>query len=116
MADCPAPYERLGDLVHGNGALHPGGDAGFLQSILQGQRVNDGGQHAHVIARRALDSFFAPRLAAENIAPSDDNDYLHAEITDLANLARHVMDCFGRNTEPTLPAQGLTAEFKKDSS
>ena len=44
MAHGAAPDERLGDLRHGDGALHAGGDAEFFQGVLQGQRVDDGGR------------------------------------------------------------------------
>src|ERR1043166_8311722 len=40
MADSPAANEWLGDLRHGYGRLHPCGDAEFLQSVLQGERVD----------------------------------------------------------------------------
>ena len=49
MADGPSPdvgFSHLGDLDRG---LHSGIDANTFQSMLQGQGVDNGGQHTHII-------------------------------------------------------------------
>ena len=45
---------RLRHLLHGDSALHPGGNTGPLQAVLQGDRIHHRGQHADVIGRGPL--------------------------------------------------------------
>ncbi len=54
VADGPAPDVGLGDLRHVDGGLHPGGLAQLLERVLQGQGVDDRGQHAHVVGLGAV--------------------------------------------------------------
>ena len=103
MAHGAAADERLGHLGHGDGALHAGGDAELFQRILQGQRVDDGGQHAHVIAGGALDAALAAGQAAENIAAADHHHDLHAQVAHLADLLGHVLHRLGADAHPVSP-------------
>ena len=64
-----ADHERLGDLRHRDRALHARGRAEFFQRVLQRQGVDDGREHAHVIARRALDAALACPLKPRKIFP-----------------------------------------------
>ena len=64
--------------------------AELFQRVLQRQRVDDRGQHAHVIARGALDAALAAAQAAEDVAAADHHDHLHAQVAHLADLLRHV--------------------------
>ena len=114
MADGAASNERLGDLGHGDGALHAGGDAEFFQGVLQGQGVDDRGQHAHVIAGGAFDALAAAGDAAKDIAAADHDHHLHAHLADFGDLPGHVQEEGRADADAMLPAQGLAAEFKKD--
>ena len=51
----PAADERLGDLVHADRGHEPGLAAEPFEGVLQGQAVDHGGGHAHVVGRRLLD-------------------------------------------------------------
>src|SRR5215468_4480091 len=115
MADGAPAYEGFSNLGHGNGALDARGDAEFLESILQCERVDDCGEHPHVIARGAFDAAFAPRQAAKNISAAND-DNLHAKVSNFTNLLRHVLNGFGRNSNAALPANRLTAELEQDAA
>src|SRR3984893_16298793 len=42
--------ERLGDLLHGDCTLHAAFHVEVFDGVAQGERVDDGGQHPHVIA------------------------------------------------------------------
>ena len=101
----------FGHLRHGDGALHARGHAELFQRILQRQRIDDRGQHAHVIARGALDAALAAGQSAKNIAAADDHHHLHAQLPHFADLLRHAMNRFGANPHARLAAEGFTAEF-----
>ncbi len=49
-----ASDERLGHLVHLDGAHHAGEDVLLFQSVLQGQGIDDRGEHAHVVGGYAV--------------------------------------------------------------
>src|SRR5262249_41955560 len=57
-----------------------------LEGILQGQRVHDGRQHAHVVGGGALHAARARGDPTEDVAAADDDRDLHAEFCDLADL------------------------------
>ena len=56
VAHGAAQDERLGDLVHRDGGLHAGADAHFFEAVHDGEAVDDGGEHAHVVAGGAVDA------------------------------------------------------------
>src|SRR5581483_5336952 len=114
MADGAAADENFGDLSHGDGALDAGGDADFFEGILEGEGVDDGGKHAHVIAGGAFDAAFAAGLAAEDVAAADDHDDFDAHFADFGDLLGHVVDGLGTDAVAVLAAQGFTAEFEED--
>src|SRR5208283_2518793 len=86
VADRAAQDERLGDLVHRYRALDPGHDAHLLQPVHDRHAVDDGREHAHVVARRPVDAASLAREPAENVPAPDDDAYLHAELVDLLHL------------------------------
>src|SRR6185295_19263209 len=51
-----------------------------LEGTLQRQAVDDGREHPHVVAGRAVDAEGLPREAAKEIAPADDVRELAAEV------------------------------------
>jgi hypothetical protein len=88
VTDRPAPDERLGHGAHLDGRDDARHHALLLERVLHGQPVDDGRQHAHVVARGAIHAFCAGRHAAEDIAPADDDADLDAE-------ALYVLDVHG---------------------
>ena len=77
MPDRSPPDERLRYLLHLDRRLHPRVDVLLLQSILQGQCVDNSGEHAHVIRGNAVHVFGLLRHAAEKVPPANDNGQLH---------------------------------------
>ena len=53
------------------------------QGALQRETVDHGGQHAHVIGRRAIHSAMACGQSAPDIAAADYDGRLHPEVSDL---------------------------------
>ena len=103
------------DLRHRDRALHARGRAEFFQRVLQRQRIDDRREHAHVIARRALDATLAAAQAAKNIPAADNHDHLHAEFAHLADLPGHVLHRLGRNADAVRIAERLAAQLEQDA-
>jgi hypothetical protein len=82
--------------------------------VLQRQRVDDGGQHPHVIARGALDAVFAAGQTAKNVPAADDHDHLHAKFAHLADLPGHVAHRLGANADAVFATKRLAAELEQN--
>ena len=104
---------RLGDLGHRDRRLHAGGGAGLLEEVLQGERVHDGAEHAHVVGAAAVHAALAELGAAEEVAAADDDGDLDA-VDRRGDLARDLADDIG--VDPQLAAaERLARELQKDS-
>ena len=88
MADRAPPDERLRHRAHLDRGHHARHHALLLERVLQGQRVDDGRQHAHVVAGGAVHPASARRDAAEDVAAADDDGGLDAERLDLLHVVR----------------------------
>ena len=82
----------LGDLVHGDGRLHPDLHAALLEAVSHGQRVDDGRQHAHMVRARALHLAAAVFDAAPEVAAADHDADLHAGLDALLDHVAHAAD------------------------
>ncbi len=110
MADGPAPDVRLRDFVHGDGAHDPGLDAGFLESVLEGQGVHDGCQHADVVAGGAIHPASGSGQPAKDVPATDHDPDLDAGAVDLGYLggdegAEVGSDAVLATAEESLPGQ-----------
>ena len=76
----------LADLVHLDGAHHAAGNIVVLEGILQGKRVHNGCQHAHVIGLGAVHATGSAGHAAENVAAADNDADLMANGEQLLDL------------------------------
>ena len=61
-------------------------DAVLLERILHGQAVDDGGEHAHVIAGGAIHALRAGGHAAEDVAAANDDADFDAEALNLCDV------------------------------
>src|SRR5262245_23649507 len=100
----------LGHLLHLDRRQHPGGYADLLERVLEGQRVDDGGEHAHVVAGGAVHTARAARETPEDVAAADDERELAARRVDLAQLPREapeqrLVDAIARRSRKRLPAE-----------
>src|SRR6266702_1707343 len=76
----------FGQLAHFDGGLDAGDHIPFLERVLQGKRVEHGGQHAHVIGRRPLHAAVGGVEPTEDVPPTDDHRDLDAHRGDLRDL------------------------------
>ena len=87
VANGPAADIGLSHLRHRDRGHHARGDVLLFKSILQGQRVDDGGQHAHVIGADAVHVAGRCRDAAEEIAAAYHQADLHAGAGDFRDFS-----------------------------
>ena len=88
VADRPAADVRLGDLGHRDRGLHAGGLAERLERVLEGERIDDRGQHAHVVGAGAVHAPTRSREAPEDVPAADDDGDLDVE---LGARGRHLL-------------------------
>ena len=87
MTDGAPPDVRLGDLMHRDRRLHARRHAHALERVLQGERIDDGGQHAHVIGGGAIHAGFFVHLTAPNIAAAHHDRDRNTVAMNLGDLA-----------------------------
>ena len=69
----------LADLVDADRGHDARMHAQALERILQGERVHDGGEHAHVVGGHPVHAGARQARAAEDVAAADDDRDLHAQ-------------------------------------
>ncbi len=106
---------RLGHFMHRNGRLDPGLHTFFLQGILQGQAVDHGSQHPHVVGRSAIHVIRTGGNPTENIPPADHDGDFHPKVENGANLFGHILDHIGADTEALISHQGFTTQLQQDA-
>ena len=116
VAHGAAEDERLGNLVHRDGALHAGVDAELLEAIHERETVDDRGEHAHVVAGGAVDPALLAVETAKDVAAADDDADLHAECLDLLHLLADLFQGFGVDRIAGLAAaQHLAGKLEHDA-
>ena len=113
MAHGAPPDVGLGDLRHLDRGHRAGWDAGPLQCILQRQSVDDGGEHAHVVAGRAIESALSRGKATEDVASADHDRDLHAHLVHTLDLRRDRLDDLQVDAVVAAAAERLTAQFEQ---
>ncbi len=99
MADGAAPDIGLADRHHGDSRLDPRRQAGPFESGLHRERVHDSRQHAHIVGRGAVDAFGRSGQPAEDVAPTDDQAHLGANVTRFLDIGRNALDGFDVDAE-----------------
>ena len=102
----------LGDLRDRDRGLHSHRHPYRLELGLQRERVDDHGEHPHVVARRLFDAVLGDRRATDDVAAADDHGHLNAEITHLPDLLGEIARVFGRDAEFLVSEQCLARELQ----
>ena len=79
------------------------GEADVLEGALQGQAVDDRGEHAHVVGGGALHAAMAGAQSAPDIAAADDDRDLHAEVVHFFDLRADLLDDLRAKCCPRCP-------------
>src|SRR5690606_436803 len=91
---------------------HPGVYIYIFQAVLQGQSVDDRGQHTHIIRRGAVHSLGAGPGAPPNIPAAYDDGDFHAQLVNPLDLPRDHLYNFQVHAEAGLARQRLTAQLE----
>ena len=95
---------------------HAGVDAHVLERVLQRQRVDDRGEHAHVVGGRAVHALGAGRQAAEQVAAADHDGGLDAELLDLGDVLGDLRGDGGVDAELLLAHESFAGELQQDAA
>ena len=100
----------LGDLGDGESGLHSDLRALALDAILQCERVDDGGEHSHVIGGGAV--HLAVRLSASpEVASAYHHAHLSAHILDLDDLFGHFGELCMVDAAPVRAGESFAGQF-----
>ena len=115
VANGATENEGFGDLIHRNRGLDAGADVHFLQTIHDRETVDDGGEHAHVVTRVAIDPSRLTLEAAEDITSADHDADFDAHFVNFFHLSADAgqhgrVDGIGAGA-----AQDFAAQFQDDT-
>jgi hypothetical protein len=115
VADGAAADVGLGNLVDLDGGHDAAGDVEFFDCVLEGDSVDDGGEHAHVVGGDAVHVDGLLGYAAEEVASTDDDADLAAEGVYGGDLGGYFMDEDRVDAESGAGCEGFSAELEEDS-
>jgi hypothetical protein len=98
------------------GGLQPCLHPNSLKRRLQGEAIDYGRQHAHVVCLHAIHSVVGTLNTPKNIASSDDNTKLCTAADYGLNFFSVSANDFGVNSIGLIAHQGFAAEFKENSA
>jgi hypothetical protein len=90
------------------------GSATLLHRVLERERVDDGREHPHVVARDAVDALRRRRHAADDVSAPDHDRRLHAEARDLGDLVRDARDDRRLDAERLAAEERFPGELQED--
>ena len=116
VASGPADDERLGEVLHFDRGLHADFDAEFFEGGHEGEAIDDGREHAHVVGGGAVHALVAGGEAAPDIPAADDEGEFHAELGGIGDLGSNFLDDFRADAlVAAWLAEHLAAEFQDNS-
>src|SRR5699024_9775489 len=115
VADGAAADVVLAHVVDFQGAHDPDVAAELFQGGLHGQGVDDGGQHAHVVAGDPVHAVGGQAGAAEDVAAADDQGDLGAGLLGFHDLAGKAADDLGVDAVVLISHEGLAGKFEQDA-
>jgi len=86
-----------------------------LKRILQGKRVHDGCQHAHVVGSRAVHALRGGLQSAEDVAAADDDGNLDATTDHRLQLAGERVEDVRIDAVSGFAHEGLAGQLEQDS-
>jgi hypothetical protein len=86
-----------------------------LEGVLQGQPIDDGGEHPHVVGGRAIHAAGAGGEPAEDVAAADDDRGLHAERLDAGDVFGDARRDRGIDAVGVIAHQCFAGKLEKDA-
>jgi hypothetical protein len=115
VADGAPADVRLGDLLHRDRRLHPGGQVELLQRVLDRERVQHRRDHAHVVGRRPVHADRHALEAPEDVPGAHDDRDVDAAVVGLLHLAGDPGDAHGVDAVGLVPHQRHARELQDDA-
>jgi hypothetical protein len=116
VPDGAVANEAFSDGFDFDGGLHPGIDAQGEQFFFQGEGVDDGAQHAHVVGGGLLDVALLGEFGSpDDVAAPHNDGELDTHSVGLLDLMGDVIQLFGLDAEAAWLAEGLAGDFEEDS-
>ena len=115
MAHGAAADEVLADLVDADRRLHAHLEAEALDGVLDRERVDDRGEHAHLVAGDAVHAGTRQTFAAEDVAAADHHRHLHTGLGHALDLVGDEIHHVGRNAEVELAHEGLAGKLEENA-
>jgi hypothetical protein len=115
MANGPAPNKWLSHLVHLDRTHHARLDALLFERILQGQRVDHGGQHSHVIGGYAIHFLGLLGYASEEVSAAYYQANLNSKPLHVGNFLCDFVQASVIDAKALSTCQCLARELKKNA-
>ena len=115
VADGAATDVGLGDLAHLDGAHDTAVHPVALEAVLERERVNDCGEHAHVVALRTVHAGSRTLKAAEDVPATYDDGDLDAGLADRGDLLGEPLRNGGIDAVGLVAHQRLPRELEKNA-
>jgi hypothetical protein len=114
MANRTAADVGLGHLGDRHRREHTGVNAHLLQCVLESERVEHGGEHAHVVGGGPVHSLGRTLEAAVDVPGADHDRHLDLAVADLADLVRDPLDLVRVGAVVEVAHQRLPGELQQD--
>src|SRR6266481_4485532 len=115
MPQGAAANERFRHLVHFQRGHNTGEHTLLFEGILQSERVDHGGQHAHVVGGNAVHIAGLLGHAAKEVSSAYYNGDLRPQFVNFSDFARNLVNTAGFNPKTFVASQGLTGKFEQDT-
>ena len=112
MAHRPVADVGLGDGLHGDGGLDPDHHPQALQGVGQGQGIDDGGQHPHVVGPGAV--HFAAGPSPPEVAAAHDDAHLDPQVDAFLDAGADIYHGIVVDPKAAFARQGFPADFQHD--
>ena len=99
--------------MHLDGAHHPGIDAHLSERVLQGERVDDGGEHAHVIAGYAIHVYGRRGDPRKMLPPPTTTSDLHTSLGEGGDIAGETLTRSGSIPKDCGAGQASPLSFRR---
>ncbi len=115
VANGTAADVGLAHRLHADRREHAGRDPQPLQRALHGQRIDDGGEHPHIVRRRPLDAARGTGQAAKDVAATDHQADLDAEPVNFLHFSGDARNDARILAILPLAHQGLAGDLQEDA-
>src|SRR5690606_24328762 len=116
VAQRTAPNVRLGELLHPDRRHHARLDTLPLEQVLQRERIDDRGQHPHVIGADPIHPLLAGLGPTDDVPAPDHQRERDAHLMNGLDLLRQPVDDRWGDPEPLLSGQRLPAQLQENAS